>query len=163
MKNKFRFLTLVLILISFVYCGSNTSLYAAGKGYQFQYKGVSIAPHDKVDTLLKKLGKPNKRTKKASCAYDGEDITYRYNGITIIAYSNKKGGTEYLMEVEITGKNIKTKEGVKVGSTTKDMIKKYGKEKDNFGMYTYKKGKSGIQFMTENNKIEKIVYFSDMK
>ena len=52
----------------------------------------------------------------------------------------------------------KTKEGIKIGSKEKTMKKKYGRARDNFGVYTYKKGKMGITFTVDDGKVSAIQY-----
>ena len=40
----------------------------------------------------------------------------------------------------------------------KTMKKKYGRARDNFGVYTYKKGKMGITFTVDDGKVSAIQY-----
>ena len=53
---------------------------------------------------------------------------------------------------------VATKECVKIGSPESMVIKKYGKAKPKFGIYTYKKGKSKIQFEVVNKAVRNIRY-----
>ena len=51
---------------------------AKSKGYVFKYKGVSVTMNGAAKKLIKKAGKPSKKTVKKSCAYKGKDRTYTY-------------------------------------------------------------------------------------
>ena len=95
---------------------------------------------------------------EVDCAYDGEDIKYVYDDFTLVTYTEKKGGTEYVQSIKFTSKKAKTKEGIKIGSKEKTMKKKYGRARDNFGVYTYKKGKMGITFTVDDGKVSAIQY-----
>lgn len=45
---------------------------AKSKGYVFKYKGVSVTMNGAAKKLIKKAGKPSKKTVKKSCAYKGQ-------------------------------------------------------------------------------------------
>ena len=131
---------------------------AAPKGYAFKYAGVTVYVHGKASKLIDKMGEPNKKTKSKSCAYAGEDIKYVYDDFTLVTYTEKEGGTEYVQSIKFTSKKAKTKEGIKIGSKEKTLKKKYGRAKDNFVVYTYRKGKMGIVFTVEDSKVTAIQY-----
>ena len=62
--------------------------------------------------------------------------------MTAIILTCKKRRRNYelqLQSIKFTSKKVKTKEGIKIGSKEKTMKKKYGRARDNFGVYTYKK------------------------
>lgn len=131
---------------------------ASSKGYVFRYKKVSVQMHGKASALLKKAGKPLASKKSKSCAYKGMDATYIYKDITVTTYSNSDGGIEYINSVTLRTDKVSTKEGIKIGSSYNDVIKKYGQGKENFGVYTYMKGKSKLQIEIVNNVVKKITY-----
>ena len=89
---------------------------------------------------------------------------FRYAGVTVYVHGkasgliDKMGGTEYVQSIKFTSKKAKTKEGIKIGSKEKTMKKKYGRARDNFGVYTYKKGKMGITFTVDDGKVSAIQY-----
>lgn len=47
---------------------------AKSKGYVFKYKGVSVTMNGAAKKLIKKAGKPSKKTVKKSCAYKGKIV-----------------------------------------------------------------------------------------
>ena len=131
---------------------------AAGKGYAVTYKKVTVYMDGNASKLLKKAGKPKSKTESVSCAYNGMDRTYKYNDFVVKTYSNSKKGTEYINSIELLSSKVSTKEGIKIGSSKNDVIKAYGKGKDNFGVYTYTKGKTKLMITIDDNKVSGIIY-----
>ena len=133
---------------------------AKSKGYVFKYKGVSVTMNGKAKKLIKKAGKPKKKIVKKSCAYKGKDRTYTYKDFKVQTYSKSNNGAEYVSEIRLLTNKVKTKEGIKIGSTEEQLTKKYGKTQPKFGVYTYKKGSCKLQFMVDNGKVTAIRYFA---
>ena len=123
MKKSKKMISLVLA-IAMVLLVPVSVVSAAPKGYGFRYAGVTVYVHGKASGLIDKMGEPNKKSKSKSCAYDGEDIKYVYDDFTLVTYTEKKGGTEYVQSIKFTSKKAKTKEGIKIGSKEKTMKKK---------------------------------------
>ena len=67
---------------------------AKSKGYVFKYKGVSVTMNGAAKKLIKKAGKPSKKTVKKSCAYKGKDRTYTYKDFQLKTYSKTNNGAE---------------------------------------------------------------------
>lgn len=135
---------------------------AASKGYVFKYKKVSASMDGKASSLLKKAGTPDKKTAVKSCAYKGMDRTYTYDGFVIKTYSHTKSGAEYINSIKIISSKVKTAEGITVGSSKNSMIKAYGKNSGEFGVYTYTKGNSKLVIELDNSdKVSSIEYLAD--
>lgn len=161
MKRKMMTKLLVMGLMAAIMIGALPVMgQAKSKGYVFSYKGVSVSMNGKAQSLLKKAGSPKKKVVKKSCAYNGEDRTYTYKDFKLKTYSKTNNGTEYVSEVRFLTAKVKTKEGIKIGSTQEQMEKKYGKAEETFGIYTYKKGSCKLQFMIEDGKVSAIRYFA---
>lgn len=158
-QNVFAKVTACLMLLCYISLCSVTSD-AASKGYIFKYKKVSVQMHAKASTLLKKAGTPVTSKKSKSCAYKGMDATYIYKDIIVTTYSHSDGGTEYINSVTLRTDSVSTKEGIRIGSSYNDVVKKYGTGKDNFGVYTYTKGKSKLQIEIADNTVKKIMYLA---
>ena len=149
----------VLTLIAAIICsGSVEKGQAAPKGYVFNYKGVSVQMHSYASKIIKKAGKVLKKKESKSCSYKGIDRVYQYKDFILVTYSNSKKGKQYVNGIKFRNKKVATKEGIKIGSSLNSVINKYGKAKDNFGVYTYKKGKSKLQFEITNEKVTTIQY-----
>lgn len=133
---------------------------AKAKGFVFKYKGVSVTMNGAAKKLIKKAGKPKKKVVKKSCAYKGKDRTYTYDDFQLKTYSKSNKGKEYVSEIRFRTSEVSTKEGIKIGSSLKSMMKKYGKATPKYGVYTYKKGKGKLQFIVENDQVTAIRYFA---
>ena len=147
---------LALVLVA----GSAAQPVKAAAGYQFKYKGVTVTMHSPAKNFLKKAGKAQKTKVKKSCAYKGKDRTYQYQDFIFYTYSKSAEGAEYVMGITFRTNKVATKEGVKIGSPESLVTKKYGKATPKFGIYTYTKGKSKIQFEVTNKKVSNIRYMT---
>lgn len=153
MKQLAALCLTAVLMVSFMLPAS-----AASKGYTFKYKGVSVSIGSDATKLIKKAGKASSTKRVKSCAHKGEDTTYTYKDFTLRTYSEKKGGTEYVMEIILKTSKVKTAEGIKVGSKEKDVTKKYGKKKASFGVYTYTKGNTKLLIEVSDKKVSEITY-----
>lgn len=133
---------------------------AKTRGYVFSYKGVTVGMHEQAKKFLQKAGKPGAKKVKKSCAYDGKDRTYKYKDFILYTYSNSDQGDEYVNGITFLTNKVSTKEGIKIGSSLDQVIQKYGKAKDNFGVYTYKKGKSKLQIEVTDDVVSNIRYIT---
>lgn len=136
--------------------GSNVQ--AAPKGFQFVNKGVKVSMNSKATKFIKKAGKPLALKVKKSCAYDGKDRTYKYKGFILYTYSNSNKGPEFVNGITFLNNKVKTKEGITIGSSLKDVQKTYGKGSVKFGIYTYTKGKSRLQIEITDDKVTNLRY-----
>lgn len=157
MKMNKKMMSMLLALVM-LFLLPGTAVQAASKGYGFTYDGVTVYMHGNAQTLIDKMGTPQKKTKAKSCAYDGEDIKYVYKDFTLVTYTQKDGGTEYVQTITFTTKNAKTRRGIGIGSSEKNMKKQYGKARPKYGVYTYKKGKMATLFTVEDAKVTAVEY-----
>ncbi len=135
---------------------------AASKGFAFKYKKVSAYMNDKAASLIKKAGTPDKKTSVKSCAYKGMDRTYTYDDFVIKTYSKSTNGAEYISSIKLLTKKVETAEGITIGSTKNAMIKEYGKNAGEFGVYTYEKGKTKLVIeLDDSDKVISIEYIAD--
>lgn len=158
-KVKREILSIMLIIAMLVTAFSNPAK-AASKGFLFKYKGVSASMHGKASTLMKKAGKPISQKRSKSCAYNGLDSTYVYKDFVLTTYSNSVKGAQYINSISLRTNKVATKEGIKIGSSYNSVVKKYGKAKDNFGVYVYTKGNTKLQIEITDNKVSKIMYMA---
>lgn len=155
LKKKLLGITIILaVLVS----ASAVPVQAAPKGYIFKYKKVSASMHGKATALMKKAGQPVSQKRSKSCAYDGLDSTYVYKDFILTTYSHSVKGEQYINSITLRTDKVATKEGIKIGSPYNAVVKKYGKAKDNLGVYTYTKGKSKLQIEVTEDEVTKITY-----
>ena len=67
------------------------------------------------------------RQESNSCIGSGTDVYYKYEGFSVTAYPDGKGG-HYVGMVKITGTGIETLSGLRVGLTDTEITGKYGSE-----------------------------------
>lgn len=160
MKRFLQKFAALALIVSFLAGGLCVNTQAASRGYRFKYKGVTAGMNDKADKLIEKLGDVTP-TKKKSCAYDGESFTYKAKDLTLVTYTTEKGGTEYIQSVKFKTKNIKTAEGIKIGSKESKVKDEYGKRaKPEYGVYKFKKGKTMLYITVKDEKVTAIEYLA---
>ena len=160
LKSCMNLWKVTAVCMAVVLFASTSMQYVAAKssGYQFTYNKVTISMHGKAAKFIKKAGKPKKIKVKKSCAYKGKDRTRWYDGFILYTYSKSDKGAEYVSGVTFRDDSVKTPEGIKIGSSLSDVQKAYGKTKDEFGIYTYKKGDSRLQIEIIDNKVTNLRY-----
>lgn len=126
-------------------------------GYFFIYNNTEIKINTKIDETIEALGDYQNYFEAPSCAFEGIDKTYFYNGIEITTYP--KDGDDYIFSVAIVDDNNKTPEGIYLGAPVSELITAYGDgyEKD-MGLYVYQKGGVKLLFLTENDIVVSISY-----
>lgn len=129
---------------------------AASKEFRFTYKKATVRIGGPAKKLIKKAGKPVKKKAKKSCAYKGKDRTYKYRDFILYTYSDSDKGPEYVNGITFLTSKASTKEGIHIGSNFSRVKQKYGKGKNSFGIYTYKKGKSKLQIEVTGDKVTNI-------
>ncbi len=127
-------------------------------GYVFESAGTDIMIDTKVDNYTSKLGEPKGGYYEAkSCAFDGLDKFWYYDGFTIQAY--QKNGEDLVYMVSLTDDTVKTKEGVKIGDNKDKMISVYGSGYNvNGNIYFYVSGNMMLEFTVKDDVILSIAY-----
>lgn len=126
-------------------------------GYAFTVNDTRIVINQDASDALSKLGKAKKVFEQDSCAYQGKDKVYSYDGFEISTYP--VGKKEYVSSVYILDDTAQTEEGIKIGSGSKEVIKAYGKNyKLENDVYRYSKDGVEICFYMTNSKVDAIEY-----
>lgn len=157
-RTSFRKFLVMSLLMALILGGQTAPSRAKQKGYVFSYKGATVSMGGAAKKLLKKAGKPKSKKVKKSCAYKGKDRTYKYKDFILYTYSNSDKGAEYVNGITFLTSKVSTKEGISIGTPYKKVKKKYGKAKDNFGIYTYKKGTCKLQIEVTDDVVTNIRY-----
>ena len=125
--------------------------------FAFKSSDVVITIDDEAEVILNKLGEPMKYFEAPSCAYQGLDKTYYYNGFEVTTYTDK--GKDYIANILLVDDSVTTDEGIYIGSSKDDVVNAYGSEYvESTGQYSYSKGDSELQFIFENNLVISILY-----
>ncbi len=129
-------------------------------GFVYTAKGVDIKLGARADEIIKALGEPTEYFEAASCAFEGLDKTYYYNGFEVYTYP--QGSDDYILSVALVDDSSQTPEGISIGTPLAAVKEMYGDDvKDDMGLYTYKKGKTSLQFLIENDVVSSITYLFD--
>lgn len=150
------FFVLILLILPFSIIVSEAK---DNKGYGFKYKGIKVMPGDDASKFLKKVGKASKTTRYNSCLTDGYDYTYKFKNFTLSTYTKNKNSNavQYVSSIELTSKGVKTLEGIKLGSSEKQVKKKYKNAKKSYGIYTKAWKKTKILISVKNKKVISIM------
>lgn len=104
-----------------------------------------------------KFGEEKDYSEIASCAFEGLDKTYTYDNYEITTFPD--GEKERIYSIYFLNEEMETTEGVKLSDGIDKMKNTYGEEYENQGnQYTYKKGKTNLEFIVENDTITSIQY-----
>ncbi|MFP4698532.1 MAG: hypothetical protein ACLFMO_07480 [Eubacteriales bacterium] len=128
-------------------------------GFEFESNGVTIAINQEAKTVVEKLGDSLDYFEAPSCAFDGMDKIYTYNGFELHTY--EVDGVDYVLSVIFLDDSVTTKEGVYLFSSLDDVLEVYGENyTENQGLYTYEKGDTTLSFLIENNEVVSIEYMA---
>lgn len=128
-------------------------------GFEFESNGVTIAINQEAKTVVEKLGDSLDYFEAPSCAFDGMDKIYTYNGFELHTY--EVDGVDYVLSVIFLDDSVTTKEGVYLFSSLDDVLEVYGENyTENQGLYTYEKGDTTLSFLIENDEVVSIEYMA---
>lgn len=131
-------------------------------GYEFVFKGVTIAMHAKMDDILGELGEAMEYFEADSCALPGKEKIYSYTGFDILTY--EKEGTDHVLSIIILDDSVSTKEGIYLYSDLDSLTGKYGEDySKELNTYKYESGKSQLVFLVEDDEITSIEYLAVME
>jgi len=127
------------------------------QGYLFEAGGIQIGMHEEAAGVLSALGEAEACFETPSCAFQGMDKQYTYGGYMLTTY--EENGMDYVYDIYFLNESVNTPEGIHIGSTFDEMVAAYGDGyTEDFGMYTYIKERSKLQFLIENGVITSIDY-----
>ncbi len=92
----------------------------------FTYNGVEIALNVAAEPILTALGEPISYTEETSCAFEGLDKTYGYDGFYLQTYPGEDG--DMVFGFWFVDDSVSTAEGISIGDTEADVLAAYGSE-----------------------------------
>jgi hypothetical protein len=131
--------------------------------FTFTFRDVVIELGEDIDHVISKLGEPQGDFKGPSCAFEGlEDRIVQYDGVQFQAYPDGDRFKIFLIGVFSDGPL--TSEGrIRLGASIQDVLAAYG---DNFeyntGAYTFTRGLTFLEFLTEDDSVYAINYRLDL-
>lgn len=132
---------------------------ASGKGFVFSHNGATIEMDVDAAPILEKLGEPVSYFEAQSCAFEGLDKTYTYNGFELDTYP--KGDKDYVSAVVLKDDSVATAEGICIGDSLEKLQQAYpegGTEECN--MMIYEKDGMRLCFFIKGDEVASIEYRS---
>ncbi len=126
--------------------------------YVFIYNLFEISIGDKWENVVVRLGDYNESFVAESCAYQGTDRYYYYDGFEVM--TSEIDGEELLTDIFIEGSDIKAVNDVCVGMSLSDMANAMGAADTSKGnAFIYYGGNVNVQINTKDSKVASIEYY----
>lgn len=124
--------------------------------YAFSVNGTDAVPGADASPVLAAAGSYLQFSESGSCGgFEGTDKVYTYNGYRI--YTTPAENGDVISKIELTSDAVSTKEGIKVGAATAQIISAYG-ESTKPDAYVYTAGNTVLQFTVRDGAVVGIVY-----
>lgn len=129
------------------------------EGFSFVYQDNTIPMNVDAAPIVEKLGEPVDYFEAASCAFQGLDKIFYYNGFELGTYPN--GDKDYVSYVNLLDDSVTTDKGIYLGSTKGEVIAAYGNDyKVDGTSYVYLLGDSKLTFIIEDETVTQITYYA---
>lgn len=132
---------------------------ASGKGYAFVYNGTTVEVDADAAPIVEKLGEPASYYEAASCAFEGLDKIYTYNGFEINTYPSED--KDYVSAIVLRDDSVSTAEGICIGDTLEKVQEAYGQGTEKDGMIVYEKDGMSLCFIMKDT-VSSIEYRSNV-
>ena len=147
-------LCIAVTVISLAGCGTASG--SSAKNQQSCYSFITgyqqIYINEDAQTLTDALWTPPSGTYEAlSCAFEGKDTFYYYDGFTLQTY--EKDGKKYIYTITLEDDTVNTAEGIKIGDSFAAVTKAYGTDYVAAGnTYAYSKDKMTLTYVINYDK-----------
>lgn len=163
MKKALCLITVILLLLASVAC-NNTPPEENKRAYVFRHGQTDVPVNAEADAILQALGAWVDYSESPSCAFEGMDKVYLYQGFRVQTYS--LGGKDYIHSVELTDDSVATAEGITVGALAADVTAAYGtptSSTDNVMTYVDAQRSMYLQFILRGGTVTNISYVTETK
>jgi len=117
----------------------------------------TIRMDQNIQEVLDSMGEPLGVFEAPSCAFDGIDRIFSLPGLQIHTYPLDSG--DFIHTVSIRDDSIMTQNGIYLGNSLDSVLAAYGNDyQQEFGMFTFTKGVTTLQFLIEDNMVVAITY-----
>lgn len=127
---------------------------AAESRYVLTYLGCPLPMNADFAPLLAYLGEPASYFEAESCAFEGLDKTYTYDGVEIVTYPDDD--VDRISYVRILNDTVSTPEGITVGSTPEEVAAAYGAASGT--QYSYEDGDCLFSVLFQDGKAISVEY-----
>ena len=120
------------------------------------YQGCALPANADFAPILGYLGEPASYFEAESCAFEGLDKTYTYDGVEIVTYPD--GDVDRISFVRILTSAVSTPEGITIGATPEDVAAAYGEEGASGQQYSYEDGDCILSIIFQDGKAVSVEY-----
>ncbi len=173
MKKILAMLLVLLLLVSMAACNggdstdgtqnngtAGTNGDAQPEGYSYTLANVKLVPG--ADFKPSELPEADSVYQVPSCAIEGTDNVYNYTTVEITAFDDGTG--EIIYSIYIIDPNTPTDEGLYLGDALEQVNSLYGTDRtENGNELVYKKGKTMLVLIMENDTVSSIEYRAIME
>lgn len=146
--KKIGFVLLVLLLtVAMLSCTEEPESTDDTRFGQMAVNGTVIAIDAEAEPVLSALGQEISYEESPSCAFEGMDKLYVYNGFRVTTYS--QSGTDYIYSVELMDDSLSTPEGLSIGAGAARVTELYGTPDQ--------QNDTAMQFTSENTTLQIIL------
>lgn len=129
------------------------------KGYVFVVRDVIVEVDGDAAPVVDALGEPASYFEAASCAFEGLDKIYTYNGFEIDTYPMQD--KDLISSIILKDDSVMTAEGIGIGDSLEKLQQVYGSEgTEEGGMLVYGKDGMKLCFILQGENIISIEYRS---
>ena len=121
-------------------------------------RDVEVHLNENIDNITAKLGEPLGTLVAPSCAFDGDDIIFRYPGVDLYTYP--VGEDNFIHTIAFFDDSIRTNEGrIRLGSSLQSVLEAYGEDYvHEAGMYKFSRGDTMLEFLIEDDIVIGLTY-----
>ena len=130
---------------------------AQDEGFYFESGGVKIHTYDLAQDVLTALGNPKGTFEAPSCAYQGVDKFYYYNGFQLTV--NDVDNAAHVTVIMVVDDTVSIPQGVKIGSKQDEMLSLMGSDyTEASGVYQFVSGTTILQIRVKDGAVADIQY-----
>jgi len=123
-------------------------------------EGVSFGVLDEADPVTNELGEPRTKTEMPSCAHQGSDIYWFYDGFELMI--NEIDGVNYITGIALKDDLVSTQQGVRIGMNIEEALELLGDGYENTGsVYRYRSGSTLLSLNTDTDGTVSDIQFSE--
>ena len=128
------------------------------ENFFFQKGDVKVVMNEPAKAIIEALGEYKNTYEAPSCAFDGTDVVYAYNGFEVLAYA--VNGEEKISGVVLRDDTVETPEGIAIGSDRAAVAAAYGEIEDGAASVTFTKGNCDLLIIFTEDKVSSIQYIA---
>ncbi|MBQ9942472.1 MAG: hypothetical protein IJP03_05645 [Christensenellaceae bacterium] len=125
--------------------------------YYFASGDVDIYIMSDADAVMKELGDPLNSFEADSCAFQGKDLFYYYDGFQLTV--NDVDGVNKVTAITVMDDTVRCPQGLGIGSDEAKITEAFGEPASKTEqMYVYRHGTTCLQVTVKDGKVAAMVY-----